>query len=329
MTIAHAETLADYQRDYRNGWNASERYGTSTASNSVNAFETPLDRADARGASHAWYDGYHDNAAGRDRWHLLNCQGCDEHDDRISPATRIARAERGEQLDKIAPVAMTEQDAHRVGAHDDLRSASCPDCPAPGVVSYAAAFTDAERAELERITTDLHAAIAAARDALDRLPWASAADQHAAVSQIAATIPAHDPEPYQRLDEFIGVDNPNADNGYRPYFVRIGGREFRFSYRVAARDFLLTSPDAASYPAEPTLDADVRTVEPDDGRYHRAVRIGDTTIGYIAARGRQAWIAWDEHMLQIETSGDAHQGMWYTADAAIAAVEDAYRAKGA
>lgn len=47
----------EYSRDYRAGWQASERYT-----------EGALERADQRGVSHAWYDGYHDQAAGRERY---------------------------------------------------------------------------------------------------------------------------------------------------------------------------------------------------------------------------------------------------------------------
>jgi hypothetical protein len=55
-------TLKDwpkYKRDYERGWR-------STAG---------LDRADADGRSdnEAWMDGYLDQAAGREKWHMLNC----------------------------------------------------------------------------------------------------------------------------------------------------------------------------------------------------------------------------------------------------------------
>lgn len=52
------EISAEIKKDYRSGWNASERGGS-------------LERADARGASQAWYDGYFDEAAGRDKYHTL------------------------------------------------------------------------------------------------------------------------------------------------------------------------------------------------------------------------------------------------------------------
>jgi len=182
-----------------------------------------------------------------------------------------------------APVEhMSESDSHRVGAHDDIRSTSCPECiAAPAARFYdlergqqrsapapVEPFTDDECAEIKRITADLRVAIDAARDALDRLPWTSDAERNAAVAKI-------------------------VDDACTPGLI---------------------------VPVSPV------TVEPDTGRYHRAVRIGDDTIGYIAARGREAWIAWDERMVPIETSGDAHQGMWYTADAAARAVTDAFHA---
>lgn len=46
-----------YATDYVAGWLVGER-GADGA----------LDRADARNVSHAWYDGYHDAAAGRPKW---------------------------------------------------------------------------------------------------------------------------------------------------------------------------------------------------------------------------------------------------------------------
>lgn len=54
--------MAQVERDYRNGWNASLR-------GSANALES----ADQRGVSTAWYDGYFDHATGRDKGHALKC----------------------------------------------------------------------------------------------------------------------------------------------------------------------------------------------------------------------------------------------------------------
>ena len=48
------------EASYRRGWLASVRYGASTGNG-----PSPLERADSRGEPDAWYDGYHDHAAGR------------------------------------------------------------------------------------------------------------------------------------------------------------------------------------------------------------------------------------------------------------------------
>lgn len=58
----------EYDRDYMGGWRASER-----------CTEGALERADQRGVSDAWYDGYHDVAAGRPRWTYREWRrnGCD------------------------------------------------------------------------------------------------------------------------------------------------------------------------------------------------------------------------------------------------------------
>lgn len=332
--IADAATLADYQRDYRNGWNASARYGTSTAPNTVNAFEGPLDRADARGVSHAWYDGYHDQAAGRPRWHLLNCEGCDDHEDRISPATRIARAARGEPVEKLAPAApvigregayevicmdgnrrheddfATRNEAavfaewghccgaqHEIRQLDDDRPAGpqAPDRaavdrlsarreqPAAPIDHALAPFTDEERAEIARITRELRAAITAASDALDRLPWASDAERNAAVAEIVK-----------------GASAKPAD-------------EFADAALVA---------EAASSILEQTDD------------YSRAVRVGTLTIGYVQSRGRQAHRALDSDWRAIEPQIGEHvpgadadlskRSYFYTEAEAHRAVERAF-----
>jgi hypothetical protein len=51
----------EYRRDYQRGWRASSAGGS-------------LDRADARREPDAWYDGYLDLAAGREKWHRLHCE---------------------------------------------------------------------------------------------------------------------------------------------------------------------------------------------------------------------------------------------------------------
>lgn len=50
---------------YRRGWSASQRYARG------NSVSSPLERADIRGESSAWYDGYHDHAAGRPKFNPL------------------------------------------------------------------------------------------------------------------------------------------------------------------------------------------------------------------------------------------------------------------
>jgi len=49
-----------YRAAYQRGWLAARRVGA-------------LERADDRGEPDAWYDGYLDNAAGREKWHLATC----------------------------------------------------------------------------------------------------------------------------------------------------------------------------------------------------------------------------------------------------------------
>lgn len=63
-----APESVQYTRDYLSGWNASER-----------GSEGALERADDRNVSHAWYDGYHDNAAGRPKftYRAWRRNGCD------------------------------------------------------------------------------------------------------------------------------------------------------------------------------------------------------------------------------------------------------------
>lgn len=58
----------DYStKDYNRGWRASQ--GGS---------ETALDRADMRGESMAWYDGYMDDAVGRPKFFLRDHPDYDE-----------------------------------------------------------------------------------------------------------------------------------------------------------------------------------------------------------------------------------------------------------
>ena len=57
----------DARKEYLLGWKASERFGRSSGSTS-----TPLERADRRGVSEFWYDGYFDHACDREKFHTLN-----------------------------------------------------------------------------------------------------------------------------------------------------------------------------------------------------------------------------------------------------------------
>jgi hypothetical protein len=63
---------AEYKRWYNRGW----RYSGGSAAT--------LEHGDATNAPDAWYDGYLDYAAGREKWHLPRCRGCPEHPDRGS-----------------------------------------------------------------------------------------------------------------------------------------------------------------------------------------------------------------------------------------------------
>jgi hypothetical protein len=67
LICTHAPDSREYARDYMAGWRAADR-----------CTDGALERADDRGVSHAWYDGYADRAAGRERWtyrtyHLRGC----------------------------------------------------------------------------------------------------------------------------------------------------------------------------------------------------------------------------------------------------------------
>lgn len=53
---------AEYVKHYSRGYSASRRAMDSMSD------ESPLERADMRGEPDSWYDGYHDEAAGRDKF---------------------------------------------------------------------------------------------------------------------------------------------------------------------------------------------------------------------------------------------------------------------
>lgn len=63
-TNATPEELARYKADYRRGW----RYSSTSP-------DPSLDHLDRKRARDAEYDGYLDCAAGRDKWHLMHCDG--------------------------------------------------------------------------------------------------------------------------------------------------------------------------------------------------------------------------------------------------------------
>lgn len=54
---------AEYAKDYTNGWRASQR---ACDWNGIGL--SPLERADLRNVSHAWYDGWEDWAVGNAKW---------------------------------------------------------------------------------------------------------------------------------------------------------------------------------------------------------------------------------------------------------------------
>jgi hypothetical protein len=64
--------LAAYRKHYNRGWRSSQ--GTADGA---------LDRADSRNEPDAWYDGYLDYAAGRQKYHSQQCRAggieCSEH----------------------------------------------------------------------------------------------------------------------------------------------------------------------------------------------------------------------------------------------------------
>jgi hypothetical protein len=73
--LAHRETVESFrlrrEAEYRRAYNAGWRYSQSPTATLDNA----------NGKPDAWFDGYLDLAAGREKWHLAHCAGtdCDEH----------------------------------------------------------------------------------------------------------------------------------------------------------------------------------------------------------------------------------------------------------
>lgn len=54
---------SEYRKAYNRGWRSS-LYSEGSG---------VLDGADGRGEPDAWYDGYYDAGAGREKWHLARC----------------------------------------------------------------------------------------------------------------------------------------------------------------------------------------------------------------------------------------------------------------
>jgi hypothetical protein len=64
---------AEYTRHYNRGWRASQGGGGGVSS--------PLERADSRGEPKAWYDGYLDDAVGREKFHSRDCPAANHDED--------------------------------------------------------------------------------------------------------------------------------------------------------------------------------------------------------------------------------------------------------
>ncbi|HZW75470.1 MAG TPA: hypothetical protein VFF43_18135 [Caldimonas sp.] len=91
----------EYARDYRLGWNASERCS-----------EGALERADARDVSHAWYDGYMDSATGRVKWTYREARraGFDDAEAYLAHVSDVANASNADELlSALATVPVVER----------------------------------------------------------------------------------------------------------------------------------------------------------------------------------------------------------------------------
>lgn len=65
---AFLEATDEYARDYMAGWKASTRVGLTG---------NPSRKFEEGRTTRAWEDGYHDQAAGREKWHLRDCPNHD------------------------------------------------------------------------------------------------------------------------------------------------------------------------------------------------------------------------------------------------------------
>ena len=146
-------------------------------------------------------------------------------------------------------------------------------------------FTDAERAEVARITRELVAAVAAARDALDRLPWASAVERDAAVSRIIAKLPALVRETPHAAERQL-PRTPVADSYHQSAEEQAAWRE-------------IGELQAAAIAAE----RGEATVDPDPGQ-HEPVRIGTLTIGYIERLDAGFFAAYNSDFTRVGISAD-------------------------
>jgi hypothetical protein len=95
MPKSPARSVRDYRYWYNRGWRYSQRL---TA--------LGLEWGDSQGFPEAWYDGYLDNAANREKWHFVACRlagGCEEHrfggGPTISEFVGVYRGEAGRPSD--------------------------------------------------------------------------------------------------------------------------------------------------------------------------------------------------------------------------------------
>lgn len=71
---AQGEQEKAERHHYRRGWASSARAAES------DSYSSPLERADFKGEPRAWYEGYHDHAGDRPKYHALTCPKGGDHD---------------------------------------------------------------------------------------------------------------------------------------------------------------------------------------------------------------------------------------------------------
>jgi len=64
---------ATYHRCYNSGWAASSRFRSGDLTSAEDRYLTRNGYANMSPEHHAWLDGWLDEAAGRDKWHLRDC----------------------------------------------------------------------------------------------------------------------------------------------------------------------------------------------------------------------------------------------------------------